>query len=239
MEKIFESAPRRNFIVNLLYKLAGILFGIIAVAFATISIFWGITGKLSLFEGSIFNIYLADWEYKNIIRLFVDTFGCIVLLWCSILYLFTLVIPIFFHRIKLYDLMSDRIDIVKTNNKRISILFSDIKSIKFYFRKRDSLLKWLYKEADQYKAMEDYDEIFFLKAQYRLPSSYGVGMSSNERILITRISGFKYLAILLPWLFTLDKYRHISLFPSETKEFFDHLYIAYDKWKKLNVLRLI
>jgi hypothetical protein len=235
MEKIFESAPRRSIIFNLLYKLAGIFFGVISVAFATASIWGGITGKFSLFEGPLLNIILANWEYRNLIKFLVDTFVCIAFLWCSILFFFTLVIPIFSNRIKQYDLMSDGIDIVKKNNIRISILFSDIKSIKYYFRKKDSLLKWLYKEADRYTAMEDYKEISFLNAQYRLPSSYGVGMSSNERILVTRVSGFKYLAILLPWRFTLDKYRNISLFPSETKEFFDQLYVAYEKWKKSNL----
>ena len=126
-----------------------------------------------------------------------------------------------FHRIKLFELMSDRLEIVKVNNIKFPILFSDIKSMKFFGREKGSLVKQLSKEADAMKWQE-------------FPYYVGIEGASGK-ILISRKSGVNRLRYLLPWLNTLEKSRHYSLCPSEPKEFFDQLCVAYEKWRRTNV----
>jgi hypothetical protein len=146
-----------------------------------------------------------------------------------------------FQKIKLFDLISDRLEIVKSDNKRFSILFSNIKTIIFYGKEKGSLIKYLYKETEQNKSMVDDDKpsVFARFKAYRfikmMPYSIGTRGNKKEAVYIVRKSGFNLLKILIPWLNTLAKSKNYVLHPSEPREFFDQLSVAYEKWKRANI----
>jgi len=68
-----------------------------------------------------------------------------------------------------------------------------------------------------------------------MPYSIGIRGMNKEAVYIVRKSGFNLLKILIPWLHTLSKSKNYVLHPSEPREFFDQLSVAYEKWKRLNV----
>jgi hypothetical protein len=68
-----------------------------------------------------------------------------------------------------------------------------------------------------------------------IPYEIGFSGRANCMIFITRKSGVGWLKLLLPWLHTLEKSRSYILRPSEPKEFSEQLYVAYEKWKRLNI----
>jgi hypothetical protein len=147
--------------------------------------------------------------------------------------------------------MSDRIEIVKRNNKRYSIPFSDINSIRILYSETKETNKFLstksskilYKEVNQNDIMQDYHKFSEWKSSLigmsmflSIPYQIGVPLRVEDRgIFITRKSGVGLLKLLLPWLQTLEKSRSYFLFPSEPKEFSEQLYVAYEKWKRLNI----
>ncbi|MFC1839333.1 adenylate/guanylate cyclase domain-containing protein [Thermodesulfobacteriota bacterium] len=239
IEKIYEAKPKKGLIAK---TFLGI--GIFAYFFVYFGVIIGCisngdfspsTYLSSAFEEGGF--VRANWD---IMSLLMDIFIIVFVSWCYQIIPFFL-LSIFLQKIKLFDLMNDRLEIVKGDNKRFSILFSDIKSIIFYGKEKGSLIRYLYKEADQHKSIgaDDKSSIFTGLKTFRftgmMPYSIGIGGSSLGSVYIVRKSGFNLLKILIPWLNTLEKSKNYMLHPSDPKEFFDQLHIAYEKWKRANV----
>jgi class 3 adenylate cyclase len=227
IEKIFESTPQRGLILKLITKLAGTLWILLVCFF--------------LFDWIVFlpKIVYYNYRYRLPIWLYIPfLIWTIFLLWLFLMIIYVYIIPTIFQRIKLFDLVSDKIEVLKGNNKRFSILFSDIKSIGFCSRKKGSLLKYIYREVDQYNAMKEYDEILIFNLWWKelndFKRPYPIGIGTKGQIIISRKSGFGKLRLLLPWLHTLEKCQHYSIQPSEPKEFFEQLLVAYEKWKRAN-----
>ena len=239
IEKIYESKPRRSLIAKVflgigIFVYFSVYFGAL-IACISIGNYSPSTYLSSMFEEGGF--VSTNWD---IMSLLIDIFIIIFISWCYQIIPFFL-LSIMFQKIKLFDLMSDRLEIVKGDNKRFSLLFSDIRSIIFYGKKKGSLIKYLYKEADQYKSMardDRYSILTQLKAFrfiHMMPYSIGIRGMNKEAVYIVRKSGFNLLKILIPWLHTLSKSKNYVLHPSEPREFFDQLSVAYEKWKRLNV----
>jgi hypothetical protein len=151
--------------------------------------------------------------------------------------------------IKLFDLMDDRIEVVKRNNDKILIPFSDIEVIRFIaaVKPKSLIAKILnitnvqYKEFNQNSTMKEYQKLTDFQSlkkntQY-MP--YEIGWTDRWtdkgiQIYIFRKSGIGWLKLLLPWKHNLEKSRSYVLRPSDPWEFSEQLYIAYEKWKRSN-----
>jgi class 3 adenylate cyclase len=239
IEKIYESKPRRSLIAKILLGVAIFIYFFVyfgaLIACISIGNYSPSTYLSSVFEEGGF--VSTNWD---IMSLLIDIFIIIFISWCYQIIPFFL-LSIMFQKIKLFDLMSDRLEIVKGDNKRFSLLFSDIRSIIFYGKKKGSLIKYLYKEADQYKSIardDRYSILTQLKAFrfiHMMPYSIGIRGMNKEAVYIVRKSGFNLLKILIPWLHTLSKSKNYVLHPSEPREFFDQLSVAYEKWKRSNI----
>jgi class 3 adenylate cyclase len=220
--KIYESAPQRNLFNKLFFLFNGIIYALI--------FFFMVYAPVRYFKH-----YGMSYSPELIFSLSVN----IVVLWVFLAILFWAVIPTL-NQIKLFELMTDRLEIVKRNNKRFSIPFSDITSIRFVYKTKERSLKYFYKEADPYNTMEEYKEILGYELMWKDRSRmvYQIGIEKIERkkgvIYISRKSGLNLLGLFLPWLHTLEKSQHYFLSVSEPKEFFDQLFVAYEKWKRAN-----
>ena len=227
IEKIYESKPQKNLFWRFLAKLAGTLLVIIMAAIFIPIAYGGIRFFIQIINDTS---YLAENWGKILAYLIL-----------SIIYLWILIFTIFetiskFRPIKLFDLMSDRLEIVKGDNERFSIPFADIRSMEFYGRGKGFVIpKFLYKKVDEGTPLKDYKEFstFWpnLTDLLLLAWAYDIGIGRIRQIHIIRKSGFKWLKHLKPWLHTLQKSQSYILYPSAPKEFFDQLCVAYEKWR--------
>jgi class 3 adenylate cyclase len=231
IEKIYESAPQRG----LGYK---ILFGFCALFYFGSLLFLIYGAALSLARiSSAFRKWATDpanWANWQIIIVSIYILILFFVLWWSLSFLY-IILTIIFQRIKFFELMSDGLEIVKGDNTRFSIPFSHIESIGIVIPKKSKLF---YKEVDQYNAMDDYKKISIFKFIYKdlITTNIGLGtVFTKGLVTINCKSGFKWLRFFLPWLFNLGKSKYYSLHPSDPEEFFDQLYTAYEKWKRLNI----
>ena len=251
IEKIYESTPQRSLRIKIFISICCILsFIFILGLFKYLDFFFGGDFYLPFkYLSSTFKEWStepANWtNIKYLIGVIFYIIHIALLLWVYLLFILISFKIVMFQRIKLFDLMSDRLEFVKEDNERFSIPFSDIESIKIIIpEKRSGFLglstKSLYKTADQYNAMEDYEQVPNIKINRRqeLPFAYTIGLGRKGSILIKRKSGYNLLKMLMPWLDTLKKSKYYALCPSEPREFFDQLFIAYEKWKRLNVKKI-
>jgi class 3 adenylate cyclase len=224
IEKIYESTQQKKSrltIINQFLSIGGFLF--IGLLFKEI------------FVNEIGHFGLLTWDTGDLFYYFSLIVLFILFLWL-ILFLFFTTIPQF-RRIKLFELMNDRLEIIKTNNEKYSIPFSDIKWVGISISTKDA--KYLFKRVDQDSVMEDYEKISFLKlwdlSLKENKLAYQIGVGSKGSIFISCKSEGSLLAMIFPWLHTLERSSYYNFFPSEPEEFFDQLSVAYEKWKKLNV----
>ncbi|MBI3112676.1 MAG: protein kinase [Ignavibacteriales bacterium] len=76
---------------------------------------------------------------------------------------------------------------------------------------------------------------YFPRDFFRLPP-YSFGFSSRRgEVRIERSTGWNRLRIVFPWFHSPSKSRFISLTPSDPREFFEQLEIAFAKWKRQKV----
>ena len=244
MEKIYESKPQKNYVIE------------ITLAVFLALVFFNFVSNSDVFTGMISNIITGLfnnlpqnwglWDRLELIILFLNgIFLFFILLWLPIWFIFY-VVPIF-RKIKLIDLMNDRIEITNRKNKRFSILFSDIRlfslsdSLKFEIgiprKKAIKSFKYiLCDNTDKYDAKVICDADSYMKINFQTLKGgvpYLLG-SGTKVIYIMRKSGFGWLKLLFPWLNTIEKSKSYQLSTSNPEEFFDQLYIAYEKWKRIN-----
>ena len=247
IEKIYEAKPQKSLIAALfaIFSIALMLFVSLDVVKLIITTMnnenpsnWNIIDVLKFFNvGIVGGIFLIIWDLW-----FISLLISIYLTWLQ--------------RIRLFDLMSDRLEIVKKNNKKVAIPFSDIELIRFAKTVKPKTLitkilyitKTLYKEVDQNNTMEEYHEIsdfqslkkgMKLLKKASIPYEIGIADRWTRNIGITitilRKSGIGWLKVLFPWLHTLENSRCYVLQPTEPMEFSEQLSVAYEKWKRTNV----
>jgi len=225
IEKIYESKPQRGIFLTLVLWLLGI-----GVSSGSLYVL----GYLFI-DININHPYLLSGPKAILFQLLGPFIVCLVLFGTLVLFSFLIQMS---RRIKLFDLMSDRIEIVKRNDIRFSILFSDIESMSIiYYGKKGIPSKLLYKTADKYISMK-IPSVTFTKMRLhdlKLGPGYVLGVGPGEVIKVTRKSGYAWSKILLPWRNTFENSRGYELHVSEPREFFDQLCVAYDKWKRTNV----
>ena len=88
---------------------------------------------------------------------------------------------------------------------------------------------------DEYKTLSYFARFKVFRLSLAFNYSIGVGGKSTERVCISRKSGYKWMKYLMPWLHTLEKSRDFILHMQETREFSDQLFVAYEKWKRVNM----
>ncbi|MFC1839219.1 adenylate/guanylate cyclase domain-containing protein [Thermodesulfobacteriota bacterium] len=239
IEKIYESTPSKGIILNIFFKTYGIFFVVIPCVFISLFLaLFNLSGVATLSRGvssvlMFFGFDWADWTNWDVLSLLIDYSWQIFLVWLPVWIFFWIIIPAF-QRIKLFDLMMDRLVIIKGNKKEISIPFSDIKTIEY---DGGLLRKNGYRGINPYHSMKDFKRMSILqwfKNKLRMPYQVGF-IAMKGRIYICRKRGFKLFSILLPWRHSIEKSQAYCLCPSEPKEFFEQLYIAYEKWKRSSV----
>jgi hypothetical protein len=211
MEKIYESAPERHVRIEIGFR---VVFGLLII---------GIIHEI------IFDIIHSDW--LGMMVGVILPFGCLLIM-------IVVIIPIL-QRIKLFELMGDRIEIVKKNNERFLIPFTDIEEILGSIPKNKKGWAWkiFYRHIDRNSAMKDCEEVSLkeLIKKFGMPLTYPVGLDVKGGVTIKLNSGYNYLKLLLPWLNTIEKSKFICFSPSDPEEFFDQLAVAFEKWKRTNV----
>jgi len=232
MEKLYETAPQKNIYLKIIVSI--VVIAMLSAGFMAMpeiyDLFKGIS-KVKQNTG-----YL--WPLGVQISLYIFF---LLVIWAFLAALFWLILPVF-KRIKLFELMSDRMEIIKTNNKKYIIPFSEIKLIQIFKKSEGSILNLKYKEVDQYHSMKDYTDIRRYKLWLKNVSKvfYSIGSERFEDknrgiIHISRKSGRNWLSVFFPWFHSLERSNHLLLSVPEPEEFFEQLYIAYEKWKLTNV----
>jgi hypothetical protein len=220
MEKLYESKPQGSLRMTILLLAS---FGFLIVLF---------TQEIFLAMDSM------DWKVIVFEFLIFD----IMILWGLLILLFYFVIPLL-NPVKIFDLMSDRIEILLGKNKIFAIPFSDIEFIRFVIPQKGLFTKILYKEVDQFNAMNEYKEIsfgeywqLFRNKQKGVGFDIGLPIQKGKLIIGRKAPGISWFYFLLPWKRSLifERGRYGNLFPSEPEEFFDQLSVAYEKWKRAN-----
>ena len=136
------------------------------------------------------------------------------------------------------ELLEDRIMIRFKSDKVFNLYFSEIESIRLFdhVQKRERALK--YRLLDPFHRIADYSKfstIMWLKEVVLgilPPFSFGFGSKKGE-VLVYRKKGWNRLRLFMPWLNTSKRSRALSLTPSDPKEYFQQLELAYAKWKRL------
>jgi hypothetical protein len=157
--------------------------------------------------------------------------------WVSILLLFYGVLPAIRSQPKMIELLEDRIAIRFKSCKVFSLHFSEIESIRLFDRtqKKERALK--YRLLDPFHRIADYSKFGFVMWLSEVvlgilpPFFFGFGSKRGE-VLIRRKKGWNRLRLFFPWLNTSKRSRAISLTPSDPREYFQQLEVAYEKWKR-------
>ncbi|MFC1840241.1 adenylate/guanylate cyclase domain-containing protein [Thermodesulfobacteriota bacterium] len=239
IEKIYETVPVKNKYRKFFIGLFGVFY-VLFFGFGMVSLI-NIMIRITLFPVE----YGID-ELTSFWGLFSYSFWLAMTLsviWIFFSCLFWGVIPLL-NKIKLFELMSDRLEIIKSNNEKYIISFSEIKLIKIFKRPKRSILKTKYKEIGHQHTMKNYKLISRFKLWWKDLSKmfYQIGLEYvNDKkgiIHISRKSGRNWLNFIFPWLHSLERSNHLFLSVPEPEEFFDQLFVAFEKWKKSGVKNL-
>ena len=161
-----------------------------------------------------------------------------VIPWASAGMFFHGFVPALRGRPQMIELLEDRVTLRFKRGKVYTLQFSEIESIRFfdYEQKRQRALK--HKLLDPFYRVVDYSR-FGIRVWFKdvvlgilPPFFFGAGSKKGE-IIVERKKGWKNMRLLTPWLNTPKKSRELSLTPSDPKEYFDQLKVAYAKWKKV------
>jgi len=157
--------------------------------------------------------------------------------WAGLLFTYFGIVPLFNGRPKSYDLLEDKVQVTFRTGKSFSIPFAEIE--KFHFFGRRSARPLINKILDPFYRIPHNTpftiKVWFTEVILNMLPPYSFGFSSRHgEIQIHRRKGVNKTRILLPWLNTFKRSKIISLSPSDPKEFFEQLEVAYAKWKKLH-----
>jgi hypothetical protein len=174
--------------------------------------------------------------YNPLVKWLIIAGVTIVYEWCGLFYSFFIVIPSLRKKPKIFDLMDDQIRVMFKDGSLFIIPFTDIKRLRFYdpiaSKKRPLVLRIF----DSWYLEDDLSMTFFqlLKRRQKNRFPYSFGFSSKEGgIYIERIGGVSFhIRRVRPWLNVPAKANLIALTPTNPREFFDQLKIAYEKWKR-------
>jgi hypothetical protein len=161
----------------------------------------------------------------------------IVYAWTSLFFIFWFIVPFFRKKPKIFDLTEDKIRVIFKDASIFVIPFADINRFRFFdpIAKRKRPL--VFKIFDALYLEDDLSVSFFqlLKRNRKRGNPYPFGFSSKEGgLYVERVTGVAHLRIVLPWLNVPAKAKLIALTPTNPREFFDQLKIAYEKWKRRN-----
>ncbi len=231
MEKICESAPEKN--ISMIIMLSILCITVFSV-FSFIFVRWFYSMIISISEAKYTESLMPLGVQISLYIFFL------LVVWVLLAALFWLILPVF-KRIKLFELMSDRLEIKKPNNEKYIIPFSEIELITIFKKPKGSILNLKYKEVDQYRSMKDYIDVPGYKIWFKNVSkvyySIGVESGANKKrgiIHISRKSGRNWLSLIFPWFYSLERSNHLLLALPDPEEFFDQLSVAYEKWKRAN-----
>ena len=147
------------------------------------------------------------------------------------------VAPLLRGRPKSYDILEQEIKIQFRTGKSFSIPFSEIEQFRFFDQIAKASRPLRYKFLDPFYRIGDYNKFSFrmwikeVVLNVLPPYSFGFGSRIGE-VHVYRKKGFNKIRLLAPWLNSPKKSKVISITPSDPKEFFEQLEVAYAKWKK-------
>jgi hypothetical protein len=244
MEKLYGSTPRK--ISSKLMVFSFIYFSIVCYGITAFhinnlfqkghSVMWFYVDLFSFpfQEGGPYPITWINWA---IVGSVLDVLYLIFVLWACV-NLPALIIYFVTRRIKRFDLMNDRLEIIRKDNKRFTILLSDIESIKMTRVKEGKILN---QNIERYNTTEEYKDLkIFKMIKIPLGKKKFAQIYPSVIYISRKLPKFKFslLNMILPLYnchYFLERAKVIALQPADPKEFFAQLSFAYEKWKQTNI----
>ena len=162
-----------------------------------------------------------------------------LLLWYAMSLWYLGVVPFLRGRPRLYDLREDQVRVHFPDGHRLSILFSEIASIRYADPGAERERPLLRKLADPFARVPAgtpltfrrwVDEVFLNPFP---PYAFGLGGREGE-IRVRLLEGVRLLRVFLPWMNTPVRSMDIGLHPVAPREFFEQLEVAFAKWRRVH-----
>ena len=229
ISKLFESKSERR----LGWTIAAGLTAVVAAILVVLTVL-----PTLMVWGMLFFVMTHVYFSIDLLTIVVIIYVLLVMPWVSAVLFFYGVLPAIRKRPKMIELLEDHIMIRFKSNKVFNIYFSEIESIRFFDKTQKSKRALKYRLLDPFHRIADYSKfgiaMWFNEVFLGIlpPFFFGFGSKKGE-ILIQRKKGWNKLRLLMPWLNTSKRSRTLSLTPSDPREYFQQLELAYTKWKIL------
>jgi len=233
VDKLYETGGAKSKFLELVeWILAGIA-GLMAVLFAVSALYavYEVFSEIRYYGNWYIYLYFISTDKEHLYSLLILVFA-IVILFSSAIFMLIIIKTIKREKPRLYDVTDQQIRIHYYSGKMVALNFCDIDRLGYVDNIQRKNRPWKVKLIDPFFLVDNYNDYSYKGIFYQaLRNTYYATEYSPKQgeIRIQMNKGRMYVDLLL----RPENARHLVLGPSNPRLYYDHIRLAFEKWKKL------